>query len=61
MRSVKVDIYQTSSCAWCEIDGRFIYGKDAKELQQTLDMMSAYNKKQYELDYADSPELAYNH
>lgn len=50
MKTVKVHIHQDSSCAWCELnDGQMLYAKDAEELQQTLGMMSAYSKQQYEL------------
>ena len=61
MKTVKVEIHQDGKCAWCEIDGNFIYAKNADELKQTLDEMSEYNQQQYELAKADNAKLAYNH
>lgn len=60
LKTVKVYIHQDSNSAWCELNGQMIYAKDAEELQQTLDAMSAYNKKQYELTEADAPAVSCN-
>ena len=60
LKTEKVYIYQDNNCAWCELNGQMLYAKDAEELQQTLDAMSTYNKKQYELAKADAPVMSCN-
>ena len=60
IKTVKVYIHQDSNCAWCDLNGQMIYAKDAEELQQTLDAMSAYNKNQYELAQAGAPAVSCN-
>ncbi len=60
MKTVKVYIHQDGNCAWCDLNGQMIYAKDAEELQQTLDAMSAYNKKQYEPANANAPAVSCN-
>ena len=60
LKTKKVYIYQDNNCAWCELNGQMLYAKDTEELQQTLDAMSTYNKKQYELAKADAPVMSCN-
>ena len=60
LKTEKVYIYQDNNCAWCELNGQMLYAKDTEELQQTLDAMSTYNKKQYELAKADAPVMSCN-
>ena len=61
MKTVKVEIHQDKDHAWCEIDGSFIYAKDADELQQTLASMSEYNKQQYEIAQASEAAVSCNY
>ena len=60
LKTEKVYIYQDNNCAWCELNGQMLYAKDAEELQQTLDAMSTYNKKQYELAKTDALVMSCN-
>ena len=64
LKTEKVYIYQDNNCAWCVLNGQMLYAKDAEELQQMLDAMSAtmsaYNKKQYELAKTDVPVMSCN-
>ena len=64
LKTEKVYIYQDNNCAWCVLNGQMLYAKDAEELQQMLDAMSAtmsaYNKKQYELAKTDTPVMSCN-
>lgn len=60
LKTVKVNIYQDGNCAWCELNGQMIYAKNAEELHQWLDEMSAYSKKQYELAEAGAPAVSCN-
>ena len=60
LKTEKVYIYQDNNCAWCELNGQMLYAKDTEELQQTLDAMSTYNKKQYELAKADALVMSCN-
>lgn len=64
LKTEKVYIYQDNNCAWCVLNGQMLYAKDAEELQQMLDAMSAtlsaYNKKQYELAKTDAPVMFCN-
>lgn len=60
LKTEKVYIYQDNNCAWCELNGQMLYAKDTEELQQTLDAMSTYNKKHYELAKTDAPVMSCN-
>ena len=60
LQTEKVYIYQDNNCAWCELNGQMLYAKDTEELQQTLDAMSTYNKKHYELAKTDTPVMSCN-
>ena len=60
LKTEKVYIYQDNNCAWCELNGQMLYAKDTEELQQTLDAMSTYNKKKYELAKTDAPVMSCN-
>ena len=60
LKTEKVYIYQDNNCAWCELNGQMLYAKDTEELQQTLDAMSTYNKKKYELAKTDAPVMFCN-
>ena len=60
LKTEKVYIYQDNNCVWCELNGQMLYAKDIEELQQTLDAMSTYNKKHYELATTDTLVMSCN-
>jgi len=33
----KIQIHEDKNCAWCEVNGRFIYGKNVEEVRHWLD------------------------
>lgn len=33
---MKIEIHVEKSCAWCDVNGTFIYGKDEVEVRKVL-------------------------
>ena len=40
---MKIEIHAEKNCAWCEINGMFIYGKSEAELHNVLDTLAKKN------------------
>ena len=40
---MKIEIHAEKNCAWCEINGMFIYGKNEAELRNMLDAAAKGN------------------
>ena len=42
---MKIEIHEEKNCAWCELNGTFIYGKNVGEVRTVLDNLALNGMK----------------
>lgn len=41
---MKVEIHKEANCAWAEVNGQFIYGKDVHDVELALDAKAKHGE-----------------